>query len=62
MTAKTRYFLFGSVLVLVVGLSIGLVAYYGGMPEGLFAGQQGPEELKYVPADATVVAYANVRR
>ena len=61
MTAKTRYFLFGSVLILVVGLSIGLVAYYGGVPTGLFAGQQGPAELKYVPADATVVAYANVK-
>ena len=61
MTAKTRYFLFGSVLVLTVGLSIGLVAYYGGVPSGLFAGQPGPAELKYVPADAAVVAYANVR-
>jgi hypothetical protein len=61
MTAKTRYFLFGSVLVLIVGLSIGLVAYYGGVPTGLFAGQPGPAELRYVPADAAVVAYANVR-
>lgn len=61
MTAKTRYFLFGSVLVLTVGLSIGLVAYYGGVPSGLFSGQSGPDELKYVPADASVVAYANVR-
>ncbi|MCX6551250.1 MAG: DUF3352 domain-containing protein [Acidobacteria bacterium] len=62
MTAKTRYFLVGSVLVLVVGLSIGLVAYYGGMPQGLFSGQQGPEELKYIPGDAAVVAYANVQQ
>jgi hypothetical protein len=61
MTAKTRYFLFGAVLVLTVGLSIGLVAYYGGVPGGLFAGQPGPAELKYMPADAAVVAYANVR-
>jgi hypothetical protein len=61
MTAKTRYFLFGSVLVLTVGLSIGLVAYYGGVPSGLFAGRSGPDELKYMPADASVVAYANVR-
>jgi len=61
MTAKTRYFLFGSVLVLTVGLSIGLVAYYGAAPSGLFAGQPGPVELKYVPSDATVVAYANVK-
>jgi hypothetical protein len=61
MTAKTRYFLIGSVLVLVVGLSIGLVAYYGGMPSGLFSSQRGPDELKYVPEDAAVVAYANVK-
>jgi len=61
MTAKTRYFLIGSVMVLIVGLSIGLVAFYGGMPSGLFSGQQGPAELKYLPSDAAVVAYANVR-
>jgi hypothetical protein len=61
MTAKTRYFLIGSVMVLIVGLSIGLVAFYGGMPSGLFSSQSGPAELKYLPGDAAVVAYANVR-
>jgi len=61
MTAKTRYFLIGSVMVLMVGLSIGLVAYYGGMPPGIFSAQSGPAELKYLPGDAAVVAYANVR-
>jgi hypothetical protein len=61
MTAKTRYFLIGSVMVLIVGLSIGLVAFYGGMPSGLFSSTRGPAELKYLPGDAAVVAYANVR-
>jgi len=61
MTAKTRYFLIGSVLVLILGLSIGVVAYYGGMPSGLFSAARGPAELKYMPGDASVVAYANVR-
>ncbi|MFO7694652.1 MAG: hypothetical protein R6V57_16335 [Vicinamibacterales bacterium] len=61
MTAKTRYFLIGSVMVLTVGLSIGLVAFYGGMPSGFFSSQRGPEELKYLPGDSAVVAYANVR-
>ena len=61
MTAKTRYFLIGSVMVLIVGLSIGLVAFYGGVPTGLFSRDRGPAELKYVPGDAAVVAYANVR-
>jgi len=61
MTAKTRYFLIGSVMVLILGLSIGLVAFYGGMPSGFFSSQAGPAELKYLPGDAAVVAYANVR-
>ncbi|MCX6538712.1 MAG: hypothetical protein NT151_07260 [Acidobacteria bacterium] len=62
MTGKTRYFLVGSALVFFVGLSIGLVAYYGGMPQGLFASNSGPAELKFVPEDAAVVAYANVKQ
>lgn len=62
MTAKTRYFLIGSALVLVLGLGIGVVAYYGGVAGGLFAGGPGPGELKYIPADAAVVAYADVRQ
>lgn len=61
MTAKTRYFLVGSVLVLVAGLSIGLVAYYGGIPPNPFASRSGLAELRYVPGDAGVVAFANVR-
>ena len=61
MSKKTRYFLIGSVLVLVVGLSVGLVAYYGGFP-GFALGQgSGPDELRFVPRDASVVAYVNVR-
>ncbi|MEI6669371.1 MAG: hypothetical protein WCP29_14560 [Acidobacteriota bacterium] len=62
MTAKTRYFLVGSVVVFMVGLSIGLVAYYGGMPQGLFAPKTGPAELSMVPEDAAVVAFANVKQ
>lgn len=61
MTAKTRYFFVGSALVLLLGLGIGTVAYYGGVPGGLFAASPGDDELKYVPEDAAIVAYANVR-
>jgi hypothetical protein len=61
MTARTRYFFVGSALILVLGLGIGTVAYYGGMPSGLFAAAAGPDELRYVPSDAAVVAYANVK-
>ena len=59
MTSRTRYFLIGTLLVLVASLGVGLVAYYRGVPGGL-ARSAGPAELRYVPADATVVAYANV--
>jgi hypothetical protein len=61
MTKRTRYFMFGSVTVLLVGLCTGLVAYYAGMPMGAFGQTEGPSELQYVPADAVLVAYANVQ-
>src|SRR5262245_49662627 len=61
MTAKTRYFLITSVLVLVVGVGTGLVAYYVGIPGGALFRGDGPEELQFVPSDAAVVAYADVR-
>jgi hypothetical protein len=60
MTKRTRYFLYGSVGVLVIGLGGGLIAYLAyqrgtGMPAGL------PQEVRYVPANAEVVAFANVQ-
>ena len=61
MTTKTRYFMGGSAAILVAGLGTGLVAYYGGGFPSLSASRSGPSELNYVPADATVVAFANVR-
>jgi len=61
MTKRTRYFVFGSVSVLLVGLCTGLVAYYTGMPMGAFGQSSGLTELRYVPASASVVAYADVR-
>ena len=61
MTKRTRYVVFGALAVLLVGLCTGLVAYYTGMPMGAFGQASGPQELRYVPADAAVVAYANVR-
>ncbi len=61
MTKVTRYFLFGSVAFVVLGLTVGLVGYYGGLPGLAFVRATGPVELQYVPADATVVAYANVQ-
>jgi hypothetical protein len=59
MTKKSRYFLVGSAGVLLVGLGGGMLAYMAfhrasALPPGL------PAELRYVPADAQMVAYADV--
>ena len=60
MTIRTRSFVIASLLVLLVGIGTGLVAYYVGLPQGVF--QSGvPQELRYVPVDATLVAYASVQ-
>jgi len=61
MTTRTRYFVIVSLLVLGVGLGTGLVAYYVGVQGIPFARHSGPEELQYIPKDATVVAFANVQ-
>ena len=61
MTRKTRYFMGASAAILVAGLGTGLVAYYGGGFPSLSASRSGPAELSYIPADASVVAFANVR-
>jgi hypothetical protein len=60
MSRKTRYFVLTAGAVLVVGLTTGLVASYMGLPVA-FSRAAGPDELQYVPADAAVVAYADVR-
>jgi hypothetical protein len=60
MSSRTRYFLIGSALVIVVGLCTGLVAYYNGnLPMGTAASRL--PELGYVPADASAVAFADVK-
>jgi hypothetical protein len=59
MTQKTRYFLFGAVGALLLGLGGGLVAYLAyhrnTVPAGL------PPEVRYIPANAEVVAFANIQ-
>jgi hypothetical protein len=60
MSRKTRYFVVISGAVLAVGLGTGLVASYMGMSP-VFSSAAAPDELQYVPADAAVVGFANVR-
>ncbi len=59
MTRSTRYFMTGSAAILAAGLCTGLVAYYGGGFQSVSA-STGPTELKFIPADAAVIAYADV--
>lgn len=61
MSNKTRYFVAISGAILAIGLGTGIVASYMGLPVSVFSSAAGPEELQYVPANAAVVAYANVR-
>jgi hypothetical protein len=61
MTTKTRYFVVGSLLTVGVGLGVGLVAYSTGFTTSAFTRQGGPDELQFVPANASLVAYADVR-
>ena len=62
MNRRTRFFMTGAAALMVMGLGAGLVAYYnGGFPALSASPTGGPAELSYVPADASVVAFANVR-
>ena len=56
--ARTRYFVIASLLILTIGLGTGLVAYYVGFPVG--AADAASAELRLLPHDSTVVAYADV--
>ena len=60
MKVGTRYVVLGGLAILAVGLVVGGVAFLrGGLPA--FGGAQStPDELRYVPADASLLAYANV--
>ena len=61
MKANSRYILLAGAGVLVVGLIAGGLAYLQGGFQALAVGQSAPDELRYVPTDAMLVAYADVR-
>src|SRR5262245_65912595 len=44
-----------------VGLGTGLVAYYVGFPATAFFNHSGPDELKYLPSNASLVGSVEVR-
>ena len=60
MTKKTRYFMAGSAAVLAAGLGTGMIAYFSGGFQPVSASAVA-NELRYVPANSTLVAYADVR-
>lgn len=61
MNTRTRYVLLGGVGVMAVGLAGGLAAWVSsGLPSRVLA-QERPDELRYVPPEATVLSFADVR-
>ena len=61
MTRRTRVFMALAAGVLVLGVCVGLVAMYSGLPVLAQFGASRPE-LAYLPQDVRLVAYANVRQ
>ena len=60
MTTRTRYVLLGGAGVVAVGLAGGLAAWLSSLPPRVLA-QERPDELRYVPPEATILSFANVR-
>ena len=60
MKKRTRLFLVSAVGILVLGLGTGLLASYVGIQNFTIIGGNGPAELAYVPADARMIAFADV--
>ena len=61
MTKRTRLFVLIAAGILVVGLGTGLLASYMNIQTLTLIGGNGPDEFAYVPADAQVLGFANVR-
>lgn len=59
MSTSTRYFMLTGLGVVAVGLAVGTLAYYG-RGAALAVSVAEPAELQYIPADASIVAFANV--
>jgi hypothetical protein len=62
MAKRTRVFLLVAAGVLVAGLATSLVAWSMGVPVFAAIGSSAPEELAFVPHDAHLVAYVDLRQ
>ena len=60
MTTRTRYVLLGGAGAMAVGLAGGLAAWVSSSLPPLVA-QERPDELRYVPPEAAILSFANVR-
>jgi hypothetical protein len=61
MTKRTRLFVAIAAGILAVGLGTGLLASYMGVQNLTLIGGNGPDDFSYVPSDARMLAFANVR-
>jgi len=61
MNQRTRYVLVGGAGVMAVGLAGGLAAWVSSSLPSLALAQERPDELRYVPPEATILSFANVR-
>lgn len=62
MTTRTRYVLLGGAGVMAVGLAGGLAAWVSSSLPSLVLAQERPDELRYVPPEATMISFADVRQ
>lgn len=60
MTTKTRNLALASLLVVGAGVGLGLFAYVARSTSALAA--PGPDEMRFLPGDAGVIAYADVQQ
>ncbi|MGE3507707.1 MAG: hypothetical protein AB7N65_02340 [Vicinamibacterales bacterium] len=61
MTRNTRNFIVVSLLALSGGIATGLVAYFG-LPAPAVGASGAPDELRFIPDSATLVAFADVQQ
>lgn len=59
MTTRTRNLAIGSLLVLFAGLATGAIAYFG-LPISALTAASEPDELRFLPGNSTLVAFADV--